>query len=69
MGRRRGRKSEFVSVSYTHLDVYKRQGWYYSEWLKNLSDNMSMPNVEIGKKIVEDYINGPDSSLFDSRCV
>lgn len=23
-------------------------GWYYSEWLKNLSDNMSMPTVEIG---------------------
>lgn len=42
-------------------------GWYYSEWLKNLSDNTSMPTVEIGKKIVEDYINGPDSSFFDSN--
>lgn len=28
---------------------------------------MSMPTVEIGKKIVEDYINGPDSSFFDSN--
>ena len=26
-----------------------------------------MPTVEIGKKIVEDYINGPDSSFFDSN--
>lgn len=32
-------------------------GWYYTNWLTKLSANPSMPTVEIGKNIVDDFID------------
>lgn len=32
-------------------------GWYYTNWLSTLSANTSMPTIEIGKNIVDDFIN------------
>lgn len=32
-------------------------GWYYTNWLTKLSANTSMPTVEIGKNIVDDFID------------
>lgn len=32
-------------------------GWYYTNWLTKLSNNTSMPTVEIGKNIVDDFID------------
>ncbi len=31
-------------------------GWYYTNWLNKLSQNTSMPTLEIGKNIVDDFI-------------
>ena len=31
-------------------------GWYYTNWLTKLSNNTSMPTVEIGKNIVDDFV-------------
>lgn len=31
-------------------------GWYYTNWLTELSDNPSKPTVEVGKKIVDDFV-------------
>lgn len=31
-------------------------GWYYTNWLKTLSNNTSIPTVELGKGIVDDFI-------------
>lgn len=39
-------------------------GWYYTGWLKALDENTSMPTVEIGKIIIDDYI---DYSLKSSK--
>ena len=30
-------------------------GWYYTDWLNILSMNTSMPTVEIGKRIIDDF--------------
>ena len=30
-------------------------GWYYTEWLTELSKNTSTPTVKLGKKIIDDY--------------
>ena len=30
-------------------------GWYYTDWLSVLSRNTSMPTVEIGKRIIDDF--------------
>lgn len=30
-------------------------GWYYSDWLTNLSANTSIPTVELGKQIIDDF--------------
>ncbi len=32
-------------------------GWYYTNWLNKLNQNTSMPTVEIGKQIVDDFIS------------
>ena len=32
-------------------------GWYYTNWLTALSKNTSMPTIEIGKNIVDDFVS------------
>ncbi len=31
-------------------------GWYYTNWLTKLSQNTSMPTIELGKNIVDDFV-------------
>ncbi len=31
-------------------------GWYYTNWLKKLSDNPSMKTIEVGKNIADDFV-------------
>ncbi len=31
-------------------------GWYYTEWLNKLGKNTSMPTVELGKNIVDEFV-------------
>lgn len=31
-------------------------GWYYTNWLTDFSANTSMPTIEVGKKIVDDFV-------------
>ena len=38
-------------------------GWYYTDWLTALSADTSMPTVEIGKRIVDDFV-----ATCDRRC-
>lgn len=32
-------------------------GWYYTNWLTSLSENTSIPTVELGKEIIDDFVN------------
>ena len=32
-------------------------GWYYTNWVTKLSNNTSMPTIEIGKNIVDDFVD------------
>ncbi|MBR3078134.1 MAG: peptidase C11 [Oscillospiraceae bacterium] len=32
-------------------------GWYYTNWLTKLAQNTSMPTIEIGKNIVDDFVS------------
>ncbi len=38
-------------------------GWYYTNWLTAFSQNTSMPTVEIGKRIVDDFVD-----VCDQKC-
>ena len=31
-------------------------GWYYTEWLTELSEDTSMPTLEVGQKIIDDFV-------------
>ncbi len=31
-------------------------GWYYTDWISELSSNTSMPTISIGKNIIDDFI-------------
>ena len=32
-------------------------GWYYTDWLSKLSDNTSMETVQLGKEIIDDFVD------------
>ena len=32
-------------------------GWYYTNWLTNLAKNTAMPTIEIGKNIIDDFVD------------
>jgi len=32
-------------------------GWYYTNWLTEFSKNTSMPTIEVGKQIIDDFID------------
>lgn len=32
-------------------------GWYYTDWLTKLGSNTSMPTIEIGKNIIDDFVS------------
>ena len=32
-------------------------GWYYTNWLDSLSDNTSIPTTELGKQIIDDFVD------------
>lgn len=38
-------------------------GWYYTNWLTKLSNDTSMPTIEIGKNIVDDFVD-----VCNQRC-
>ena len=38
-------------------------GWYYTNWLTELSKNTSMPTIQIGKKIADDFV-----AVCDRQC-
>lgn len=42
-------------------------GWYYTNWLTKLSENSSMDTVELAKIIIDDFVEGPDVSFFDTN--
>lgn len=31
-------------------------GWYYTDWLTDLSDNPSKPTLEVGQRIIDDFV-------------
>lgn len=35
-------------------------GWYYTDWLNKLGKNTSMPTVDIGKNIIDDFVTRCD---------
>ena len=38
-------------------------GWYYTNWLTKLSNNTATPTIEIGKAIIDDFVD-----VCDQRC-
>ena len=37
-------------------------GWYYTNWLTDLSNNTAIPTLDIGKRIVDDFIDESNKS-------
>ncbi|MGN0330792.1 MAG: clostripain-related cysteine peptidase [Kineothrix sp.] len=42
-------------------------GWYYTDWLSLLGENPGVSTEELGKKIVDDFVDGPDSFFWSDR--
>ena len=37
-------------------------GWYYTNWLSELSANPAIDSLDLGKQIVDDYVKMSDSN-------
>lgn len=42
-------------------------GWYYTNWLSALAKNPTAKITTIGSNIIKDFVNGPDTSFWDSN--
>ena len=42
-------------------------GWYYTNWLNELSENTSIPTVELSKTIIDDFISSCRTSSPNSK--
>ena len=49
--------SEYADYLIASEETEPGVGWYYTNWLTSLGKNTSMPTVEIGKQIVDDFID------------
>ena len=54
---------EFADYMIASEETEPGVGWYYTNWLTNLSNNTSMPTIEIGKNIVDDFV-----SVCNQKC-
>ena len=48
--------SQFADYMIASEETEPGVGWYYTNWLTNLSKNTSMPTIEIGKMIADDFV-------------
>ncbi|WP_175494706.1 clostripain-related cysteine peptidase [Oribacterium sp. WCC10] len=40
-------------------------GWYYTEWIKQLSERPGVSIPELGKTIIDSFVSGPDYNKYD----
>ena len=55
-------ETDLMAASYADYMIASEEtepgvGWYYTDWLTALSKDTSMPTIEIGKNIVDDFVN------------
>ena len=48
--------SRYADYLIASEEVEPGTGWYYTDWLTNLSKDTSMPTIEIGKQIIDDFV-------------
>lgn len=49
--------SEYADYMIASEETEPGVGWYYTNWLTELSKNTSMPTIEIGQKIADDFVS------------
>ncbi len=49
--------SEFADYMLASEETEPGTGWYYTNWLTELSKDTSMPTTELGQMIIDDFIN------------
>lgn len=49
--------SKYADYAISSEETEPGIGWYYTNWLTALSNNTSMPTTEIGKNIIDDFID------------
>ncbi len=51
---------DFADYLIASEEVEPGIGWYYTDWLTELSNNTSMPTTEIGKNIIDGFVSACD---------
>ncbi|MBO6138008.1 MAG: peptidase C11 [Lachnospiraceae bacterium] len=55
--------SQYADYAIASEETEPGVGWYYTNWLNELSKNTSMPTIEIGKNIIDDFV-----TVCDRNC-
>ncbi|MDU6630219.1 MAG: clostripain-related cysteine peptidase [Lachnoanaerobaculum sp.] len=54
--------SEYADYLIASEETEPGTGWYYTNWLSNLSSNTAISTLDLGKKIVDDFIDESNRS-------
>ncbi len=49
--------SEYADYAIASEETEPGVGWYYTNWLTNLSNDTSMDTIQIGKNIIDDFVS------------
>ena len=49
--------SQYADYMIASEETEPGTGWYYTNWLSELAANTSMPTLDIGKRIIDDFVN------------
>ncbi|MBQ9503650.1 MAG: peptidase C11 [Lachnospiraceae bacterium] len=55
--------SQYADYAISSEETEPGVGWFYTNWLNALSKNTSMPTIEIGKNIIDDFV-----TVCDRNC-
>ena len=55
--------SQYADYSISSEETEPGVGWYYTNWLNALSKDTSMPTIDIGKNIIDDFV-----TVCDRNC-
>ncbi len=59
--------SDYADYLIASEETEPGSGWYYTDWLTMLGRNPGVNMETLGKKIIHDFVDGPDASFWDSN--
>ena len=60
--------SDYADYLIASEEVEPSAGWYYTDWLNDLSDNTSISTLELGKSIIDSFVTNSSKTAYGIGC-